>query len=80
VFEFLSSDSQTAHLFLVFSTVVILVLGLAMTVLWGVLRCAELRHRKAELEITLKQQMVERGMTAAEIRQVVEASPDRLVM
>jgi hypothetical protein len=35
---------------------------------------AWLKHRRAELEIELKRELVERGMSAAEICAVIEAS------
>jgi hypothetical protein len=34
------------------------------------------KTRKAELETSLKQEMLQRGMSAAEIQQVLEASSD----
>ena len=32
------------------------------------------KHRKLQVEAALKQQMIERGMSAAEIKEVIEAS------
>jgi hypothetical protein len=46
-------------------------------IMFGTVTSYLLRARQAELDAALKQDMLQRGMTAEEIRIVIEASPRR---
>ena len=72
--ELLSSNPASAPLVIIFGFVTITALGSTIALQWGKARRAELRFRQAELEASLKQDMLNRGMSVHEIRQVMETS------
>ena len=44
---------------------------------WSRVRCAEMQARQAEADAALKQQMIERGMSAEEIERVLAAGQSK---
>lgn len=72
--DLLRSDPSALRLTIIFSFALAMALGCILAASWGKARQTELRLRQLEIEAALKQDMLNRGMSAAEIKAVLEAS------